>query len=628
MYTWIVDKNHIALKNSSEILHPDANEVFGLLNGEPVDGIECNHPSEDLPDVKFSKVGEDIVCRLRNGDEGNIILSLETAGNNRGNVDIVDGHIIDQCISGKKWFYVTGCTEELQRIFEDLHIIRTGRITVYQYIELVKCIYKAGSDVIDNQVILSALDKPIDSKTSLPKGLAAKLYRYQETGYRWMLYMLKENKGCILGDEMGLGKTLQVITVMLEMKKENKTPMLVVAPVSLLQNWKRECEKFAPELSAVIHHGSFRTGRYKELEEYDLVVTAYSTVVSDASLFSMINWKIVVLDEAQNIKNAYSDRTKYAKRIPREWSLAVTGTPFENHLSDIWSIIDFINPGVLGTVTEYKSEYPDDSEGASKIEPILSAMMIRRLVENVATDLPEKIVVPQPLNMSEPEAQLYEDFRSEINISEVNGNAIGLASLQKLRMFCTHPRVCDMQMSNSPYTDSVKYQRMCEIVEEIIDRNEKVILFTSYQKMFEIIEKDIPERFGIPVLKINGSTPVEERQTIIDSFNDLTGSALLVLNPRAAGVGLNITSANHVIHYNLEWNPALEDQASARSYRRGQEKTVFIYRLFYENTVEEIVNDRLERKRDIAQGAVIGTDGEKENAEDIIAALSKSPKRR
>ncbi len=234
--------------------------------------------------------------KSNDGDEGDIILSLETAGNNHGIVDIVDGHIIDQCISGNKWFYVTGCTEELQRIFEDLHVIKTGRITVYQYIELVKCIYKAGNDVIDNQVSLSALDKPIDSKTSLPKGLAAKLYRYQETGYRWMLYMLEENRGCILGDEMGLGKTLQVIAVMLEMKKENKTPMLVVAPVSLLQNWKRECEKFAPDLRVVIHHGSFRTGRYKELEEYDVVVTAYSTVVSDASLFSMINWKIVVLD--------------------------------------------------------------------------------------------------------------------------------------------------------------------------------------------------------------------------------------------------------------------------------------------------------------------------------------------
>jgi Superfamily II DNA/RNA helicases, SNF2 family len=342
----------------------------------------------------------------------------------------------------------------------------------------------------------------------------------------------------------------------------------------------------------------------------------------------MISWELVVLDEAQNIKNAYSDRTRFAKKLQRERSIAVTGTPFENHLSDIWSIVDFISPGLLGSVTDYNREYTDDVDGADKIEPILSALMIRRLVEDVATDLPEKIIIPQPLSMSDEEAGIYEAYRDEISSSGVNGNAIGLAALQKLRMFCTHPGVCDINITNSPYTDSVKYQRMCEILEEIIDRKEKVILFTSYQKMFGIIERDIPDRFNIPVSRINGSTPVDERQAIIDSFNEYKGSSLLVLNPRAAGVGLNITAANHVIHYNLEWNPALEDQASARAYRRGQEKTVFIYRLFYENTVEEIVNERLERKRDISKGAVIGTDGEKENAEDIIAALKLSPIRR
>lgn len=628
MYKWVLEKHHIALKNSSEMLHPDAYEVFGLLNGEPIEGVNCREPSADLPEIRFLKFGEDIVCRLNNDEDGNIVLCLETTGKNHGSVDVLDGHIIDQCISANKWFYVTGYTEELQKIFDDTGIKETGRINIHQYVELLKYIPVVGSDVIDNHVTLSSLDKPIDTGNAIPAGVKAKLYRYQETGYRWMRYMLEDNRGCILGDEMGLGKTLQVITVMQDLLKKKKTPMLVVAPVSLLQNWKRECGKFAPDIRTIIHHGSARTGRFKELLDYDLVITAYSTVVSDASLFSMISWELVVLDEAQNIKNAYSDRTRFAKKLQRERSIAVTGTPFENHLSDIWSIVDFISPGLLGSVTDYNREYTDDVDGADKIEPILSALMIRRLVEDVATDLPEKIIIPQPLSMSDEEAGIYEAYRDEISSSGVNGNAIGLAALQKLRMFCTHPGVCDINITNSPYTDSVKYQRMCEILEEIIDRKEKVILFTSYQKMFGIIERDIPDRFNIPVSRINGSTPVDERQAIIDSFNEYKGSSLLVLNPRAAGVGLNITAANHVIHYNLEWNPALEDQASARAYRRGQEKTVFIYRLFYENTVEEIVNERLERKRDISKGAVIGTDGEKENAEDIIAALKLSPIRR
>ena len=164
-------------------------------------------------------------------------------------------------------------------------------------------------------------------------------------------------------------------------------------------------------------------------------------------------------------------------------------------------------------------------------------------------------------------------------------------------MFSTHPAICREDFKGDIYRSSIKYQRMCEIVNEIVQLKEKVILFTSYQKMFEILEKDIPARFGIPVKKINGSTSVEKRQIIIDEFTEYEGSALLILNPRAAGTGLNITAANHVIHYNLEWNPALEDQASARAYRRGQTKNVFIYRLFYENTIEQIVNERIEKKR-------------------------------
>jgi SNF2 family DNA or RNA helicase len=252
--------------------------------------------------------------------------------------------------------------------------------------------------------------------------------------------------------------------------------------------------------------------------------------------------------------------------------------------------------------------------------------MIRRMVKDVATDLPEKIVIPQPLLMSNSEGLKYEEFR-EAACAESEGNSLNLGILQKLRMFCTHPLLCENDIFD-PYDVSVKYQRLCEIVDEICSLGEKVILFTSYQKMFDILDRDIPYRFGIPIWKINGSTPVEKRQNIVDDFNNYEASALLALNPRAAGTGLNITSANHVVHYNLEWNPALEDQASARAYRRGQEKTVFVYRLYYEDTVEQIVNERIERKREMVSAAIVGTDGKTENREDIIAALNISPIRR
>ncbi|MBR4344168.1 MAG: DEAD/DEAH box helicase [Lachnospiraceae bacterium] len=622
---WLIEHNHIALSVEEEILHPNADELYLALSNDEesfIKGIECMSIRDAFPELRFSKIGSDIRCELRN-DEEKIILNLycERKGN-RVPVDVIQGQIIDQCVLKNEWFYVTGSTKEVEELFRTANILNCGIITVSQYVELLRNKDKLVVGSFINLVETSVLDKPINRDGELPKGVDATLYNYQKTGYFWMKYMLAENTGCILGDEMGLGKTLQIITLMQDFKNNGKIPMLVVAPVSLLQNWKRECNRFAPKLKTLIHHGSKRTGRYKDFDGYDVIVISYNTAVSDMALLSMISWNLVVLDEAQNIKNPDSDRTRYVKKIPRNSSIAVSGTPFENHVSDIWSLVDFIKPGLFGTRSEYDSYITDDVDGADKIEPLLSPLMIRRLVSDVATDLPEKVVIPQEISMSDIECVKYEEFR---RLAAGSGSSVGLGALQKLRMYCTHPQVCDEEVGKDPFSCSVKYQRMCEILEEVVERGEKVILFTSFQKMFEILQKDIPERFNIPVNGINGNTPVEDRQGIVDKFNKFEGSFLLVLNPRAAGTGLNITAANHVIHYNLEWNPALEDQASARAYRRGQEKTVFVYRLFYRDTVEQIVNDRIERKREIAETAVVGTDGKTENKEDIILALNISP---
>jgi SNF2 family DNA or RNA helicase len=304
----------------------------------------------------------------------------------------------------------------------------------------------------------------------------------------------------------------------------------------------------------------------------------------------------------------------------------VSGTPFENHITDVWSLVDFSVPGLFGNLGDFQKNISDDVFGAKKIEPLLSPIMIRRLVRDVANDLPEKVVIPQPLIMSDDEQANYERYRIEALESAESGAQVSLALLQKLRMYCTHSNLCDdaYEKEADPSMSSIKYQRFCEIVEEIISKNEKVIVFTSYKKMFDIFLTDVPARFGIEIDSINGDTPVEERQCIVDWFNNINGSAMLILNPRAAGTGLNITGANHVIHYNLEWNPSLEDQSTARAYRRGQSKTVFVYRLFYSKTVEEVVNDRIERKREIASTAVVGTDGVSER-NDILRALELAP---
>ena len=623
MYKWIVYEHHIAIDAGDEILHPMAKDVYSFVDGENTE-ISAANPVIELESLHFSKIGSPLHCELRISNN-TIILDIYTK--RKGIVvpiDMICGQILDHCVSDHEWFYINSDVETVQQLLYSAGITKKGDISIGQYIKLMKSEYFSKHKEIVNKVTPTDFSKLMVHEGNIPKGINASLYPYQKTGYFWLKNMLETSTGCILSDEMGLGKTLQLITLIQDMKNRNELPVLVVAPVSLLENWKRECYKFAPSLDVLIHHGARRTGRASELLTHDVVVISYNTACSDLSMLKMINWRCVILDEAQNIKNPYSERAKCVKAVTRLSAIAVTGTPFENHITDIWSLVDFVIPGLLGSLPSFKENVSDDILGAEKVEPILSPIMIRRLVKDVANDLPEKIVIPQPICMSDEERIQYEQYRIEAMDSVENGSSVSLSLLQKLRMFCTHRFLCDNDNRCDPAIVSIKYQRFCEIVDEIVARNEKVIVFTSYKKMFEILKQDIPQRFGIEIDTINGETPVDERQKIVDWFNNYDGSAILALNPRAAGTGLNITGANHVIHYNLEWNPALEDQASARAYRRGQKKTVFIYRLFYTDTVEQIVNERIERKREIASSAIIGTDGADDN-NDILRALELAP---
>lgn len=626
--TWIIDHNHLALQVEDNILHPNAEEIFTFMTSETknVLGYECDNPAIALKDIRFSNLGSPVRIKLYNSESGNVCLNLFVI--RRGQVvpvDIVSGTIIDQCVSKEgQWFYLNGNVKEVQEILANAGILTQGEISLSQYLKIEEQCLSIKAEYIENNVNVENLRNPIDKNESAPSTLKATLYPYQHTGYLWLKYMLEDTKGCILGDEMGLGKTMQVIAEILYLTAMGRTPVMVVAPISLLENWKRECQKFAPSLNVHIHHGKERISNYKEFLNYDVVVTSYTTVISDINMLNMITWRLVVLDEAQNIKNPGSIRSKMCKSLKRERSLAVSGTPFENHISDIWSIIDFILPGLLGSLKDFQESFSDDEEGGKRIEPILSPIMLRRLVSDVAKDLPEKVVSTQPLLMSDFEAKKYTCFVEELK-RNFDATNINLGMLQKLRIFCAHPYAVEDVNDGDPTEVSVKYQRFCEIAEEILCRNEKILVFTSYKKMFEIFKKDIPKRFGIPLWTINGETPVQLRQAIVDNFNELSGSAILILNPRAAGTGLNITGANHVIHYNLEWNPSLEDQSSARAYRRGQRKTVFIYRLYYKDTVEEVVNDRIERKRNIANTAIVGTDGISQDRQDIIKAIHMIP---
>lgn len=610
--SWIISGSHIAVREGCTVGHLEAVDVYDALHDGSLVfcGKEQGSPETAFPDMDFSPVSRSAVIILTS-DGPDIFLSVMAEG---VSVDFVHGQLTDQITDGKSWHYIDNA-DNIREILSGTGA-SAGKITVSAYLAVLK--NGADTGLVENRVDPDALKKA--TVYHQPHGLKATLFPYQKTGAAWTDYMLDSVHGCILGDEMGLGKTLQAIVLIRKRANEGKKT-LVVAPVSLLENWKEECAKFAPDLKVLVHHGTGRTGSSAGFDGYDVVVTSYGHAVTDNLLFCLEKWDLLVLDEAQNIKNPQSNRAKAVKEIPAAGRLAITGTPFENHMTDVWSVTDFVLPGYLGSESVFESRVSDDVNGARLVEPVLSSIMIRRLVKDVGSDLPDRIDIPRPLTMSDAEAAAYEDARKDLQSQGMTQ----LPAIQKLRMYCTHPEIYDDSISGDPAKLSVKYQHTCEILEEIFERHEKVLIFTSYQKMFDIFMRDIPLRFGVPVDFINGTTPVSDRQKKVDEFNHREGSALLVLNPKAAGTGLNITAANHVIHYNPEWNPAVEDQASARAYRRGQTKTTFIYRLYYRGTVEEIINDRIERKRSMAGAAVVGTDGTGTDMQDIIDALEISP---
>ena len=579
--------------------------------------------------ITFSRYPVSLTPVLRNpSDDGLPLIEFE-AETQEGYSETVVAEALEagHIILGDTWYPLSlGDVSELRDFMASIGGVDNGRVTSFRSLLALKqnsCSENALiRDETDHDAI-SALQYVPKSEGS-PRGIDATLYPYQLEGWNWLRFLIGQGVGALLADEMGLGKTLQVISAIVDPDDTGPLfPTLIVAPGSLLENWRREFEKFAPGVKVVKHQGAFRTGRPKELEEYDVVITSYDTVNRDLSLLKMITWKVVVSDESQNIKNPDALRSKSIKQIPRDVSLAMTGTPVENRLDDLWSVMDFAVPGYLGTLEDFRSRFQDDVDGATHLEPLVSPLMLRRLVENVAQDLPERIDIPQVLEMSDAEAAEYERIRHEI--AEEYGKAATLVSLTSLRQFCAHPVLLSARDSGNLSSEFTKIERLKEILEEIFFRQEKVIVFTSYTEMADLITKIIKSEYGVFAETLDGRIAIEDRQPLIDRFSAVQGAATLVLNPRAAGAGLNITAANHVIHYNLEWNPATEDQASARAYRRGQTRPVTVHRLFYADTVEETVNERIQRKRTLSEAAVVGVQGKEDDFEDIIAALGRSP---
>jgi SNF2 family DNA or RNA helicase len=604
---------------------PNSMEIFlcEFKAVSPVKNVYVDSPSSDIPMLSFSKFPVPVRLLLKsNNQNGSFSLDSSLVCQVKGTaIPLNQKTTHEYIISENKWFpFEQGALEEISLFLKETGITSFGKVTLKQYLAISK---SKPPFLLDETNHLSARTPLVLINNEEIPHFIGTLFPYQLQGYNWLKMISEEDAGCILADEMGLGKTAQIIALLANEKFVRNKPSMVIAPVTLMENWRREVLKFAPELKTIIHQGQQRTGYYKNLLEYDVTITTYETIVRDLSMFQMIEWNIVILDEAQAIKNPSAQRTLAVKLLKTRVSIAVTGTPIENRLTDIWSIIDFAFPNYLGSLKEFESNYQGDTYSAGQIEPLISPLILRRRVSEVAKDLPERLDIPQILNVTEHEAQIYEKLRQDV-INEYGKNS-SLVALIKLRKLCCHPLLYDNNGDN-PAKFS-KYQRLLEIIEEIYYSKEKLIIFTTFSGMIDLMIRDLPKRFNVFCDFIDGRVEVSERQSKIDVFSNQTGSAFLILNPRAAGSGLNITAANHVIHYNLEWNPAVEDQASARSYRRGQTRPVTIHRLYLANTVEETINDRIEIKRQLSEAAIIGTDGQTDQ-QDILQALMKSPMER
>jgi len=450
-----------------------------------------------------------------------------------------------------------------------------------------------------------SITEPFDSNL-----MAISMFPYQTEGSLFAAEMVSLGRGVLLADEMGLGKTPQAIYVVAKTRAKSSTPVLIVVPSSNLANWLRELERFVPGLDISIHFGNNRAGFTGELDLSGVVVTTYEMVTRDVSFLQEVDWGLIVLDEAQNIKNSQSQRSMAIRALPKNSSLALTGTPIENSLTDAWAIFQFLEPTLLGDAYSFGQQYPDTLESAKSLSKAMSPFVIRRLVEDVGQDLPERSDIEIPIFMTSSLHSKYEGIRSDESLAD-------LPRMMRLRQACT--------VDFESVKDSPKLDRLMDLLEECFLGANKAIVFTSFTETIDAISSTVRRRFPFAFVdSLDGRKSGIERQAVIDAFGVTQQPGVLVANTRAAGVGLNIQAANYVFHFNPEWNPAQVDQASARVHRRGQDKNVFVYYLFYKGSVEEYMMQRLKEKKQLSEGGLENVSGVPSKGE-MMRALQVSP---
>ncbi|MGA8535098.1 MAG: DEAD/DEAH box helicase, partial [Candidatus Tumulicola sp.] len=453
-----------------------------------------------------------------------------------------------------------------------------------------------------------------------PEGLQTQLRPYQLRGYSWLRFLTAAGFGACLADDMGLGKTIQTLSLVLRNWRERPgAPVLLACPTSVIETWVREARRFTPELSVHVHHGSDRLrGRpfVREAKRHALVVTSYALLHRDAELFATTRWRGVVLDEAQNVKNPESKQARAARALDAGYRIALTGTPVENHVGDLWSIMEFLNAGLLGSQTAFRREFLipiqalRDPNASERLKRLTGPFVLRRSKSDprVIADLPEKNEMKVFCTLTREQGSLYaavlHDLERDVDQSDgIARRGKILAMLSKLKQVCNHP--AQFAKDRSPVAGrSGKLSRLEEMLEEVLDVGDRALIFTQFAEMGELLTRRLSERFGREVLFLHGAVPKVKRDAMVERFQDDDGPALFVLSLKAGGSGLNLTRANHVFHFDRWWNPAVENQATDRAFRIGQKKNVQVHKFVCAGTLEERIDELIERKRAVAEHVI------------------------
>lgn len=569
-------------------------------------------------------------------------------GDKEMTLDEVQRHLIQ----GKKYFFMKGVGYIEIPLAAILHITKTLQFFDAENIEQDTYqiqTYRAGliAELVDQGIQLDLSKKfqkfwnVISSQTSMedmdiPSQVRADLRPYQKAGFNWLWFLYSYGLNGILADDMGLGKTLQTLVLLQHAKNQDgQIPSLIICPTSVVYNWVNEIAKFTPELNVVNLTGTDRHAQYKKIQEADAVITSYALLRRDIRALKEYPFRYVILDESQNIKNYESQTANASKSLQASHRLALSGTPVENRLMELWSVFDFLMPGFLYDKDDFKYRYvnPIEEKGNRDAERRLKKQvfpfMLRRLKQDVAKDLPPKIEAVSYCQLTEAQRELYlevlEKTREEV-FSQVSEKGVGgstnsiFAALLRLRQICCHPQLMGEELSGG-LKESAKFDALKEMITEVISEGHRILLFSQFVEMLKIIRTWLDKK-GIKYEYLTGES--RDRHVMVDRFNNDDSIPIFLMSLKAGGTGLNLTGADYVIHYDPWWNPSAEDQASDRAHRIGQTKSVFVYRLITKGTVEEKILKLQDRKRDLVD-SIIAADrsvGKMLSFEDLKEILS------